>query len=200
MVFPALTLRSGDNVLDADAGGAKPRLRLLNASGLPGSVVGIDCLRCVSRHGACGRACRSLANLTFVEADVQTYAFEPVYDFCFSRFGTQFFEKPGCWLAQYALSAQARWNHDHDCLARARRQPVADAVEGSRVALPAAGEGARRNLRTGAVFDGGHRGRDPAVADRGYSNVRFERIDAKVMVGRDVDEAVAFQLAIGACG
>jgi len=34
----------------------------------------------------------------------------------------------------------------------------------------------------------------------GYSNVRFERIDAKVMVGRDVDEAVAFQLAIGPAG
>jgi hypothetical protein len=34
----------------------------------------------------------------------------------------------------------------------------------------------------------------------GYSNVKFERIDAKVMVGRDVDEAVAFQLAIGPAG
>jgi hypothetical protein len=26
--------------------------------------------------------------------DVQTYPFEPVHDFCFSRFGTQFFENP----------------------------------------------------------------------------------------------------------
>ena len=34
----------------------------------------------------------------------------------------------------------------------------------------------------------------------GYSNVRFERVDAEVMVGRDVDEAVAFQLAIGPAG
>ena len=34
----------------------------------------------------------------------------------------------------------------------------------------------------------------------GYSNIRFERIDAEVMVGRDVDEAVAFQLAIGPAG
>ncbi len=34
----------------------------------------------------------------------------------------------------------------------------------------------------------------------GYSNVRFERIDAEVMVGRNVDEAVAFQLAIGPAG
>jgi hypothetical protein len=32
----------------------------------------------------------------------------------------------------------------------------------------------------------------------GYSNVKFERIDAKVVVGRDVDEA--FQLAVGPAG
>jgi hypothetical protein len=34
----------------------------------------------------------------------------------------------------------------------------------------------------------------------GYSDVKFERVDAEVMVGRDVDEAVAFQLAIGPAG
>jgi hypothetical protein len=34
----------------------------------------------------------------------------------------------------------------------------------------------------------------------GYSDVKFERIDAEVLVGRDLDEAVAFQLAIGPAG
>jgi hypothetical protein len=34
----------------------------------------------------------------------------------------------------------------------------------------------------------------------GYSDVWFERIDAEVVVGRDPDEAVAFQLAIGPAG
>src|SRR6185295_12274199 len=34
----------------------------------------------------------------------------------------------------------------------------------------------------------------------GYSDVRFERIDAEVLIGRDLDEAVAFQLAIGPAG
>jgi hypothetical protein len=34
----------------------------------------------------------------------------------------------------------------------------------------------------------------------GYSDAKFERVDADVMVGRDVDEAVAFQLAIGPAG
>jgi hypothetical protein len=34
----------------------------------------------------------------------------------------------------------------------------------------------------------------------GYSDVKFKRIDAEVTVGRNVDEAVAFQLAIGPAG
>ena len=34
----------------------------------------------------------------------------------------------------------------------------------------------------------------------GYSDARFERIDAEVLVGRDLDEAIAFQLAIGPAG
>ena len=34
----------------------------------------------------------------------------------------------------------------------------------------------------------------------GYVDARFERIDAEVLVGRDLDEAVAFQLAIGPAG
>jgi hypothetical protein len=34
----------------------------------------------------------------------------------------------------------------------------------------------------------------------GYTEIVFKRIDAQVMVGRDVDEAVAFQLAVGPAG
>ena len=34
----------------------------------------------------------------------------------------------------------------------------------------------------------------------GYADARFERIDAEVLVSRDLDEAVAFQLAIGPAG
>ena len=35
-----------------------------------------------------------LANVAFVEADVQTYKFAPEYDLCFSRFGMMFFSNP----------------------------------------------------------------------------------------------------------
>jgi hypothetical protein len=34
----------------------------------------------------------------------------------------------------------------------------------------------------------------------GYADIQFERIDAKVFVGKDLDDAVGFQLAIGPAG
>jgi hypothetical protein len=34
----------------------------------------------------------------------------------------------------------------------------------------------------------------------GYRDIQFEQIDAKVFVGKDLDDAVAFQLAIGPAG
>jgi hypothetical protein len=34
----------------------------------------------------------------------------------------------------------------------------------------------------------------------GYKDIQFERVDAKVFVGKDLDDAVAFQLALGPAG
>jgi hypothetical protein len=34
----------------------------------------------------------------------------------------------------------------------------------------------------------------------GYTNINFEQVDAQVFVGKDLDDAVAFQLAIGPAG
>jgi hypothetical protein len=39
---------------------------------------------------------------------VQAYPFEPVHDFCFSRFDTQFFENPGAGLRNMRNCAAAR--------------------------------------------------------------------------------------------
>ncbi len=38
------------------------------------------------------------------------------------------------------------------------------------------------------------------MAAAGYENIEFRRVDAPVLVGNDVRDAVAFQLAIGPAG
>ena len=93
-VFPALPVQSGDRVLDVGCGWGDTAIELARRVGPAGSVVGLDCCGAFLEAGRADAKDAGLTNLTFLEADVQAYPFESVHDFCFSRFGTQFFENP----------------------------------------------------------------------------------------------------------
>ena len=54
----------------------------------------MDCCEGFLEYGRRDVAAAGLTNVGFLEADVLSYPFEPEYDFCFSRFGTQFFDNP----------------------------------------------------------------------------------------------------------
>jgi ubiquinone/menaquinone biosynthesis C-methylase UbiE len=56
--------------------------------------LGVDCCDAFLEFGRKDAKTAGIANIRFLAEDVQTYPFEPVHDFCFSRFGTQFFENP----------------------------------------------------------------------------------------------------------
>jgi ubiquinone/menaquinone biosynthesis C-methylase UbiE len=71
--------------------------------GPAGSVVGVDCCGAFLDADRADAKAAGLGNVNFVEADVQTYAFDPMHDFCFSRFGTPFFENPVAGLLRCAL-------------------------------------------------------------------------------------------------
>ena len=93
-VFPSLGVREGDTVLDAGCGFGDTAIQLARLVGPSGSVLGIDCCDGFLEYGRQDAKAAGLKSVSFLEADVQTYPFNPIYDFCFSRFGTQFFENP----------------------------------------------------------------------------------------------------------
>ena len=103
-VFPALPLHSGDSVLDVGCGWGDTAIELARRVGPDGSVVGLDCCGAFLDAGRADAKAAGLTNLTFLEADVQAYPFKPVHDFCFSRFGTQFFENPVAGLRNMRLA------------------------------------------------------------------------------------------------
>jgi ubiquinone/menaquinone biosynthesis C-methylase UbiE len=199
-VFPALAVRSGDSVLDAGCGWGDTAIELAQLIGPTGSVVGLDCCGAFLDAGRADAKAAGLVNVNFVEADVQTYAFKPTHDFCFSRFGTQFFENPVAGLRNMRAALKPGgsmtmivWR------ARADNPWLTLAKEVLLRHLPPVKEDAA------SCGPGPFSMADPEVVTRqlriaGYSEVRFEQIDAEVLVGRDLDEAVAFQLAIGPAG
>ena len=199
-VFPALPLHRGDSVLDVGCGWGDTALELARRVGPDGSVIGLDCCGGFLDAGRADARAAGLNNVIFLEADVQTYPFEPTYDFCFSRFGTQFFENPVAGLRNMRLAllpgglmTMIVWR------ARADNPWLTLSKEVLLRHLPPVKEDAA------SCGPGPFSMAEPEAVRRqleiaGYSDVRFERIDAKVMVGRDLDEAVAFQLAIGPAG
>ena len=199
-VFPALPFHSGDSVLDVGCGWGDTAIELARRVGPAGSVVGLDCCSAFLDAGRADAKAAGLTNLTFLEADVQAYPFKPVHDFCFSRFGTQFFENPVAGLRNMRLALRPgglmtmivwRGRADNPWLTLSKEVLLRY--------LPPVKEDAS------TCGPGPFSMTDPEAVTQqlriaGYSDARFERIDAEVLVGRDLDEAIAFQLAIGPAG
>ena len=120
VIFPGLPVKQGDKVVDAGCGFGDTAIKLARLVGPSGSVLAVDCCDAFLEFGRKDARAKSISNITFLAEDVQTYPFEPVHDFCFSRFGTQFFENPeaDCAICE---KPQARRDHDDDCLARYQR-------------------------------------------------------------------------------
>jgi ubiquinone/menaquinone biosynthesis C-methylase UbiE len=199
-VFPALTLSSGNAVLDVGCGWGETTIEIARRVGPTGRVVGLDCCGTFLDAGRADTKAANSANVTFLEADAETYMFKPEYDLCFSRFGTQFFQNPVAGLRNMrsalrpgATMTMIVWR------ARNANPWLTLAKEVALRYLPPVKEHAA------TCGPGPFSMADTDVVSQqlriaGYSDVQFKRIDAEVMVGRDVDEAVAFQLEIGPAG
>ena len=89
----ALAARPGEHILDIGYGGGDTLLDLARRVAPDGSVVGIDVSAAVLAFAR--RAAKGQDRMRFIQADAQTYPFEPAsLDAAFSRFGVMFFADP----------------------------------------------------------------------------------------------------------
>jgi ubiquinone/menaquinone biosynthesis C-methylase UbiE len=199
-VFPALPVRKGDRVLDVGCGFGDTALKLASLVGPTGSVVGIDCCDAFLDYAWAEVRARNLSNLTFVRGDAEIALPTNQFDFVFARFGTMFFANPVAGLRNMrrALKPGGRMVHivwreraDNPWLSMAKEvvlrflpPPGADAQTCGPGPFSMSDEATVRAMMKIA----------------GYEAIEFRRIDAPVLVGKDVKDAIAFQLAIGPAG
>ena len=199
-VFPALAVRKGDSVVDAGCGFGDTAIQLARLVGPSGSVLAIDCCDGFLEYGRRDAEAAGLTNISFLEADVQTHPFKPIHDFCFSRFGTQFFENPVAGLRNMRASLKPGGMMTMIVWRGVKENPwLGHAKEIGLGYLPPPGENAQTcGPGPFSMADTGVVTKQLEIA--GYRDVKFEQVDAQVFVGRDADDAVAFQLAIGPAG
>ena len=199
-VFPRLPVRQGDRVLDVGCGFGDTAMKLAQAVGPTGEVVGIDCCDAFLAAAEADLALSGPDNVRFMRGDAEVALPEGAFDFVFARFGTMFFANPVAGLRnmRHALRPGGRMAHivwrdpaDNPWLSMAKNI-VLDY-------LPAPGEDAR------TCGPGPFSMADAATVRKmmeiaGYTDITFEQIDAQVIIGHNVQDAIDFQLAIGPAG
>ena len=199
-IFPSLNVGEGDRVADVGCGFGDTAIQFGRRVGPSGSVLGIDCCEGFLKFGREDAAAAGVGNVTFVEGDVQSYPFEPVHDFCFSRFGTQFFENPVAGLKSMRTSLRPggvmtmivwRTIDDNPWLGLPKQVVLRF--------LPPPGDDARTcGPGPFSMADRDMVARQLEIS--GYTDIEFERVDAPLMVGRTPEDAVGFQIALGPAG
>ncbi len=199
-VFPTLPVKEGDTVLDVGCGFGDTAIKLAERVGSNGRVVGIDCCEAFLDYGREDAAKRGIANVSFFTGDALLESFEPEYDFVFSRFGTMFFSNPVQGLRNMRTALKPGGIMTHIVWRRRDDNPWLSMAKNVVLEfLPQPGDDARTcGPGPFSMAD------EPTVSKMmeiaGYEEVTFTRVDAPVLVGRTVEDAINFQLAIGPAG
>lgn len=200
-IFPSLGVAPGDRVVDVGCGFGDTAIAFARRVGSNGSVLAIDCCDRFLDHGRKDAVQAGVAEIIdFVAADVQGYPFSSDRDFCFSRFGTQFFENPVAGLRSMRASLKPGGEMVMIVWRRIEDNPwLGMAKELVLQYLPPPGDDAR------SCGPGPFSMADPEVVTKqleiaGYTDIDFTRIDAPLVVGRSAEDAVGFQLALGPAG
>ncbi len=199
-IFPKLPVREGDRVLDVGCGFGDTAIKLAKLVGPKGHVVGIDCCDAFLDFARKDAKEKGIANVSFQRGDAEIALPVNQYDFVFSRFGTMFFTNPVAAMRNMrrALRPGGRMVHivwrdraDNPWLSMAK-----DVVLKF---LPPPGEDARTcgpgpfSMASEDMVRG-------MMKSAGYEQIEFRRVDAQVLVGKGVQDAIDFQLALGPAG
>ncbi|MGE0733601.1 MAG: class I SAM-dependent methyltransferase [Alphaproteobacteria bacterium] len=199
-VFPTLPVRLADSVLDVGCGFGDTAIKLANVVGPTGNVIGIDCCEAFLDYGRAEVRRQGLTNVSFMRGDAEIALPTSQFDFVFARFGTMFFANPVAGLRNMrrALRPGGRMVHivwrnraDNPWLSMAK-----DIVLRF---LPPPGDDAQ-TCGPGPFSMADEETVRAMMVAAGYTDIEFRRVDAPVTIGRDVRDAIAFQLTIGPAG
>jgi ubiquinone/menaquinone biosynthesis C-methylase UbiE len=199
-VMPALGIAPGSRILDVGCGFGDTAIEMAHRVAPDGEVVGVDCCQAfIDIAWQCAE--NSLApRIAFAVRDAERDLGENEYDFVFSRFGTMFFLSPVAGLRSMRRALKPGGRVAHIVWRRREDNPWLNLPHQTvRRFLPAPGEEAL-TCGPGPFSMASEEVTRALMEAAGFVDIAFERIDAKVLVGRDVRDAIAFQMAIGPAG
>jgi SAM-dependent methyltransferase len=189
----------GDRVLDVGCGFGDSTVRIAELVGPEGSVLGVDVApRFVA---AASEDAAGVPNVRFEVRDVEVTTFEETFDYAFARFGTMFFANPVAALRNVRralvpggrfVSVVWRQKLDNPWLHRAETvvKPLIEEPEETDEPRCGPGPFSMANADTASA----------QLLAAGFEGVALHRVDLPFLIGRDLDEAVEFVMALGPAG
>jgi len=202
LAYPDFDIRPGDKVLDIGCGFGETALEISRMVGPSGEVVGIDCTDAFLDIAKQEREAAGANNVRYELGDAQICDLPHGYfDVAYSRFGVMFFQSAVRALrnANHTLKTGGKlclivWRTlaDNPCWGAAKEVTLRY--------LPPPGENA--STCGPGPFSMANEETDRAMlAAAGFPEVElFKRIDADVCVGRDIEEAIDYQILVGPSG
>jgi ubiquinone/menaquinone biosynthesis C-methylase UbiE len=193
--------RPGERVLDIGCGFGDTAQRIAAVVGPKGSVLGFDAAENFIEMAREEAEAAGLDNVEFAVGDLQVTEFDRSFDFAFSRMGTMFFANPVPAMrnVRRALVPGGRlcmvvWRRklENDWMHRAELVVERFVEEDENSDEPTCGPG---------PFSMGDADvTSQILLSAGFEEISLRRCDTEIQIGTDLDEAVAFAMALGPAG
>jgi ubiquinone/menaquinone biosynthesis C-methylase UbiE len=192
---------SGERVLDIGCGFGDTTQQIGALVGPDGRAIGIDAAPRFIAAATAEAEAAGLANVAFAVADVERSVPGADFDLAFSRMGTMFFASPVAALRNVrgALRPAGRlvmvvWRLklENDWLYRAQTITERFVTKPDEYDAPTCGPGPFSMANADTVSG--------MLLSAGFADITLRRCDLPIMIGRDLDEAVEFVMALGPAG
>jgi len=193
--------RPGDRVIDLGCGFGDTTQRLAELVGAEGEALGVDVSEPFVAAARKEAAEAGAENVRFERCDVQATEFEETFDYAFSRMGIMFFANPVAALrnVREALAPGGRFcavvwrrKEDNEWVRRAELVVEEYLDHPEETDQPTCGPGPFSMANADTVSE--------QLRIAGFERIALQRSDLPLKIGRDLDHAVEFNMALGPAG
>lgn len=193
--------RSGDRVVDLGCGFGDTTQRLAELVGADGEAFGVDVAEPFIEQARKEAEEAGVENVRFAVGDVQVTEFDETFDYAFSRMGIMFFANPVAALrnVREALAPGGRFcavvwrrKEDNEWVRRAELVVEEYLDHPEETDQPTCGPGPFSMANADTVSE--------QLRIAGFERISLRRSDLPLKIGRDLDHAVEFNMALGPAG
>lgn len=193
----------GARVLDVGCGFGDSTLRIAKCVGPTGSVIGLDCAENFVRSAETAAREKRIENVRFVVGDAQTDNLHGPYDHAFASFGTMFFTMPGAAMRNVRNALKPGGTFTQIVWRRRVENPwLYETEQRVKTIVPVVSHDETDQVHCGpgpfAMADAD--AVSVMLRSAGFECICFERHDCDICIGRDLDDAVDFAMALGPAG